>query len=306
MPPADSSRPLTPPEALARFLGRVSKKQSQALDSLDPDFVHDLRVALRRCRSLAEGFATLDKHDDWRRMRKIAKQLQSGLAKLRDAQVMARGVRRLRLTDGDAGAAVVKSLRRDERKGKKAARRALKDFPSKRWKRWRRRLPKRAQRVAAGPACFAILALQRATEAASRERRWRGSESQLAAHSLRIAVKHFRYTVESFLPEQYSAWERDLRHMQDCLGEIHDLDVLRAWILRVVKEESLPKASVHAWMERIASVRERRVERYKKVVSVNAKGATGGKHVSARWDRWHHEIERLAAVNAPDREVASA
>jgi CHAD domain-containing protein len=306
MPPADSSRPLAPPDALALFLRRVSKKQSQALDSLDPGPVHDLRVALRRCRSLAEGFATLDKHRDWRRMRKVAKELQSGLAGLRDAQVMARGVRRLRLTDGDAGAAVSEALLRDERKGRKAARRALKEFPCKRWQRWRRRLPKRAARVTTGPARFATLALQRVTEAASRERRWRGAESRLAAHSLRIAVKHFRYTVESFLPEQCAAWERDLKRMQDCLGEIHDLDVLRGWILRLVKRESLPRESVHAWMERIAAVREQRVARYKKVVWVKGKDASGSKQASVRWDRWRREIDRVVAVNSLGPEGASA
>src|ERR1700686_2111499 len=116
--PADSARPLTPADALARFLRRVSKNRAEARDSLDAAPVHDLRVALRRCRSLAEGFATLDNHRDWRRMRKVARRLQDGLAKLRDAQVMARGVRRLHLTDGPAGAAVADSLRRDERKGR--------------------------------------------------------------------------------------------------------------------------------------------------------------------------------------------
>lgn len=299
--PADSSRPLTPADALARFLRRVSKKQAQALDSLEAAPVHDLRVALRRCRSLAEGFATLDKHRDWRRMRKAARNLQDGLGKLRDAQVMTRGVHRLRLTDGDAGAAVARSLRRDERKARKAALRALEAFPRKRWKRWGRRLPKRAKRVTTGLACFATLCLQRAAEAATRERRWRGSESQLAAHSLRIAVKHFRYTVEGFLPERYAVWERDLKRMQDCLGQIHDLDVLRAWTLQVVKKESLPKESVHAWMERIAGARERHVERYKRIVSVDGGVTAGGKHTGMRWDRWRREIELVATINPPNR-----
>jgi CHAD domain-containing protein len=299
--PADSSRPLTPADALARSLRRVSKNRAEALDSLDAAPVHDLRVALRRCRSLAEGFATLDKHRDWRRMRKVARNLQDGLGKLRDAQVMARGVHRLQLTEGPAGAAVANSLRRDERKGRKAALRALEDFPRKRWKTWRRRLPKRARRVTTGPACFATLCLQRAAEAAARERRWRGSQSHLAAHSLRIAVKHFRYTLEGFLPEEYAAWERDLKRMQDCLGEIHDLDVLRGWTLQVVKKESLPKESVHAWMERIASAREQRVQRYKKLVSAGGGGAAGSKRAEGQWDRWRREIGRVAAVNPPNR-----
>ena len=65
--------------------------------TLAADTVHDLRVALRRSRSLAEGYATLDDDRDWRRLRKAAKELQGGLAALRDAQVMAGWVRQTAL-----------------------------------------------------------------------------------------------------------------------------------------------------------------------------------------------------------------
>jgi CHAD domain-containing protein len=301
--PADTQN--SPPEALERFLKRVLHEQSQVRHSLAPDPVHDLRVALRRCRSLAEGLATLDKHGDWRRLRKCAKKLQSGLAKLRDAQVMAGRVRHLRFTGGPAGAAVAESLRRDERKGKRKAQRALEDFPRRRWKRWRRRLPKRAERLAVARFAFADLVLERAKGAAARERRWRGSESQVAAHSLRIAVKHFRYTVQGFLPEQYAAWQKDLERMQDALGDMHDLDVLRGWLLQVARKESLDHSIVNAWMRRISGAREEQVARYKKAVSGNRGHAERGKGVPALWDRWRREIERLVGLNSPNSGAAA-
>jgi CHAD domain-containing protein len=308
MPPrkADSQRKKSPPETLEQFLKRVLREQSTLTKSINPDAVHDLRVALRRCRSLSEGFATLDDHRDWRRLRKSAKKLQGSLAALRDAQVMGKGTHQLRLTGGKAGAAVSELLRRDERKGKKEAERALKKFPRKRWKRWRHRLPKWAARLDAAPITFADLVLERANEVISRERRWHTNHSQVTAHSLRIAVKHFRYTVQSFLPEQYAAWERDLKRMQDALGEMHDLDVLRGWLLKAAKRESLDHDTMREWLARIAEARAERVERYKKASSVSAKTGERGKHSTSLWVVWHREIEHLAEFNSPNYGEVSA
>ena len=39
------------------------------------DPVHDLRVALRRCRSLADGLSALDPNPDWKAMKKAGKRL---------------------------------------------------------------------------------------------------------------------------------------------------------------------------------------------------------------------------------------
>jgi len=296
--PAGTS-PKSPPEDLQRFLKRVLLEQEAVIESFAADPIHDLRVALRRCRSLAEGFATLDDDGDWKELRSAAKKLQSGLARLRDAQVMAAAVRRLKIAGGPAGAAVAEALRRDERKGQEEARAALEDFSRKRWKRLRRRLPQRAERLASVPVSFMHLALERVREASALQHRWRGGQSVAAAHSLRIAVKHFRYTVQSFLPEQYAAWEKDLKRMQDALGEIHDLDVLRAWLLKVARRESLDPRTVHAWMRRISVARQERVESYKKAVSVPAREGERGKQVLL-WDRWREEIERLVALSSPN------
>jgi CHAD domain-containing protein len=298
--PADSKYKNTPPEALKRFLKRVVREEVQVRHSLDATPVHDLRVALRRCRSLAEGFGTLDDHRSWRRLHRSAKKLQSGLAGLRDAQVMAQLVRRLKIVNGTAGRSVAEALQRDERKASQQAKRALKAFSSKRWKRWGRRLPKRAEQLEASSIVFARLAMERIREVSTRERRWHNSGSKVAAHSLRIAVKHFRYTVQSFLPEQYSAWERDLKRMQDALGDIHDLDILRPWLLKVARQDSLDHATVQVWMGRIAEARREQVNCYKKVASGGGKYI--GSHPSALWERWTATMETLAGITCPVRE----
>ena len=74
----------------------------QVLDECDrvaanfgPDPVHDLRVALRRCRSLADGLMALDPDPDWKAMKKAGKRLFQRLGALRDVQVMMEWVEKL-------------------------------------------------------------------------------------------------------------------------------------------------------------------------------------------------------------------
>jgi CHAD domain-containing protein len=59
------------------------------------DPVHDLRVALRRCRSLADGLMALDPDPDWKAMKKAGKRLFQRLGALRDVHVMMEWVEKL-------------------------------------------------------------------------------------------------------------------------------------------------------------------------------------------------------------------
>ena len=103
---------------------------------------------------------------------------------------------------------------------------ALAEFDRKQWLRWSRSLPRRMARFRPGSLVFRHLALERWTEAHKLHRQALRSGSPTAFHRLRIGIKRFRYIVENFLPEQHAAWSDDLKHMQDMLGEVHDLDVL--------------------------------------------------------------------------------
>ena len=59
------------------------------------DSVHDLRVALRRCRSLAAVIERVDPYSGWKRMRRAGKAVFSALGELRDVQVMGEWIQRL-------------------------------------------------------------------------------------------------------------------------------------------------------------------------------------------------------------------
>ncbi|MCI0455893.1 MAG: CHAD domain-containing protein [Gemmataceae bacterium] len=46
------------------------KERKRARRRFSPAAVHDLRVALRRCRSMADGLQELQPHPKWRKMKK--------------------------------------------------------------------------------------------------------------------------------------------------------------------------------------------------------------------------------------------
>ena len=127
--------------ALERSLRRALRNHKRAQRKLKPDPVHDFRVALRRCRSLAEGLHAVDPDPVWMRLRKASKRQQRALSDLRDIQVLTNWLKPLRLTGGPVGDALASYFKKQERRAEKEARSSLKAFPRKKWKRWLRRLP---------------------------------------------------------------------------------------------------------------------------------------------------------------------
>ena len=71
-------------------MNRVLKEVERAGTDLAPDPVHDLRVALRRCRSMGDGLSAIDPNPSWKSMKKAGKALFDSLGELRDVQVMTR------------------------------------------------------------------------------------------------------------------------------------------------------------------------------------------------------------------------
>ena len=255
--------------------------------SADP--VHDLRVALRRCRSMADGMIAMDPDPGWKGMKKAGKQLFQRLGALRDVQIMMEWIEKLGLqelsgsvsqetaTEGipsgtemssgldappNPARALFRILESREAELKRDARVALEEFDRKQWRQWSKSLPGRATRARPGSAVFKHLALERWGTARELHTVALRNRSQVAFHTLRIGIKRFRYIVENFLPAEHLAWADDLKHMQDLLGEVHDLDVLWATALscRVLPDE----ASRRSWHERIRHERTARIDEYRR------------------------------------------
>jgi CHAD domain-containing protein len=246
---------------LARWMERVLEECDLASLDFSADPVHDLRVALRRCRSIADGLLVMDPNPAWKEMKKAGKRLFRDLGELRDAQVMEEWVRRLGNAENPQTNALLQFLTGREAHLKQQAALAVQEFDRKQWRRWITSLPRRAARIRPGSILFKHLALERWTEAHELHRRALRNRSQIAFHRLRIGLKRFRYIVENFLPEQHAMWSDDLKELQDLLGEVHDLDVLWATALQV---NAFPDAESRSkWHSTIIEQRTRRIEKYR-------------------------------------------
>ena len=262
---SSTATPAKPSESrqfgLAHWMTQVLEECDRAQADFAKDPVHDLRVALRRCRSMADGLRAVDPSPDWKRMKKAAKHLFATLGELRDAQVMTDWIEQLSPPDDSVGKLLAAHTAASEYNAKQSAQTALHQFDRKRWARWMETLPVRTARIPAGGPVFLHMALERWTEAHELHGRALRNQSTLAWHSLRIGIKRLRYTVENFLPELHDAWIDDLKKLQDYLGEVHDLDMLWASALRISAFPDLQSRQL--WQTRILEERTTRIDKYR-------------------------------------------
>src|SRR6266852_2470810 len=73
---------------LSHWMARVLKELDKLRNAPDKDAVHDLRVAIRRCRSVAAVMREVDPDPAWHAMRRLPKKLFRKLGELRDTQIM--------------------------------------------------------------------------------------------------------------------------------------------------------------------------------------------------------------------------
>jgi CHAD domain-containing protein len=92
---------------------RVLVECDRAAAGFDAEAVHDLRVALRRCRSLADGLMAIDPDSSWKDMKKAGRKLFRALGELRDMQVMQEWIEKLSArSDSDGDSAALRSTAR--------------------------------------------------------------------------------------------------------------------------------------------------------------------------------------------------
>lgn len=246
---------------LAHWMVRVLQECDRAAIDFAADPVHDLRVSLRRCRSMADGWIAIDPSPAWKDMKKAGRKLFRALGELRDVQVMTEWVEKLAAPDDAAGIALAAYAGTRERQLKQESLLAVRAFDRKAWERWSQLLPARTQRVKLGSSIFLHMALERWMEARQLHARALRDQSKMSWHRLRIGIKRLRYTVENFLPELHDAWIGDLKQIQDWLGEVHDLDILLE--TAVLKQAFPDEAARDRWRATITEQRMKRIEKYR-------------------------------------------
>jgi CHAD domain-containing protein len=246
---------------LAFWMERVLQECDRASTGFAPDPVHDLRVALRRCRSMVDGLMAMDPDPAWKQMKKAGKRLFSSLGDLRDVHVMEEWVHHFDSPGDLVATKMLQYLALRQTHLKQQATQALQEFDRKQWRKWSGSLPRRAGRLRPGSLIFKHLALERWTDAHELHGRALRNRSQVAWHSLRIGIKRFRYIVENFLPEQHALWGDDLKKLQDLLGEVHDLDVL--WVTAQQAHVFPDDAARSHWHTRLHQESEQRIASYR-------------------------------------------
>lgn len=248
---------------LSFWMNQVLKELANTRSSPNVDSVHDLRVAIRRCRSVAAAMEEIDVDPAWPAMRKAARKLFRSLGTLRDAQVMNEWVKKLAPESDPVRAHLEASFEASEPQLREAALRAAAKFDQKAWRRLERAVRQRSRLAPPGSLAAECLALERFEDAKQLHAKALRTEKARPWHALRIGLKRFRYTVESLLPEQYAAWSEDLKRVQDLLGEVHDLDVLGEMVKKsdVVETED----GLKLWEEVIRRERQQSIRTYRQL-----------------------------------------
>ncbi|HKF20627.1 MAG TPA: CHAD domain-containing protein [Candidatus Angelobacter sp.] len=269
---------------LAHWMMEVPRQAAKTAAGFDSEAVHDLRVALRRCRSMADGFRTIDPDKNWKKMRRQATSLFDSLGALRDCHVLMEWVEKLGAKDDLIAGKLLDHLRQQEPDLQKEANAAIEKFDGKQWQQWTRFLPRRTERLPVGSEVFQTLALERLDAARRIQSSALRTSGPVAFHRLRIGLKKFRYVVENFLPQRHEAWKEDLKRLQDLLGEIHDLDVLEEVVAQVCGTASYELRK--RWDQMIANERRGRVEQYRERMSSD----------KSLWTLWRSALPRGRAA----------
>jgi CHAD domain-containing protein len=271
---AKTAAPKPVERGIAYWMERVVVEREKVRKTFHADAVHDLRVALRRCRSLAEGFQNVDGDPSWGKMRKAGKAVFSALGELRDTQVLLEWIERLQSDCPPVADRLRSHCQQREEVLKTNASEVVDEFDTERWQQWAQKLDKLVQGVENPAEVFQVLALERYEAAHKLHARALRNRSKTALHELRIGIKKLRYIVENFLPELEQAWGKDLRHIQDVLGEVHDLDVLWATARAIQAFESPQERQ--QWYAAVSRERTQRVQAYREKMV--------GRH--SLWQEW--------------------
>jgi len=240
----------------------AEREKVQADPSSDP--VHDLRVALRRCRSMAETMSELDPEPAWKQMRKAGKQLFKALGRLRDTHVLIEWTEKLADAEDHSKAELLAHFAADEAALKQELMPVVSNFDVPQWEQWRE-LSQRAAKVRVGSLAFQHMALEKWVAARELHRIALRNRSKVSWHQLRIGIKRFRYMLENFVPALHSRFASDLKEIQDLLGDVHDLDVLwetalKSGALQTPDDRRFWRARItHKRNELIAKYREKMV-----------------------------------------------
>ena len=250
------------------WMARVAELAEKVRNTWHPDDVHDLRTAIRRCRVMAEALSEVNPDPGWRKLKKSTRRLFRALGELRDSQVKLEWARKLGAASDPLRKHLTDALARRISVQQKTGAQALAEFDLKDWCKLSKKISGKAQFFPLESVVFQRLALGRLNEVVALYEFARKGRSRIAWHRLRVGLKHFRYVLENFAPQRGEPWMRDIKRMQDLLGEVHDLDVLRREVFR--HRTRVDAVRMERWLEVIEERRKGRLFEFAAFVAGNA------------------------------------
>jgi inorganic triphosphatase YgiF len=233
---------------------RMKANTPGAIRDLDPEFVHDVRVATRRARFACRLFATALGEEESAKIRAELSWIAGLLGGVRDIDVLrARLASQLALIDADPLFAETIGGLLDGRRSQ--AREALvQAFGSPRYASLIELMTSAAVRPATGmpggTAPSDVFARRSIGKALRRIAPWTardpGGLSPVELHRIRILFKRLRYTMEFFRPllgESVTALLKECIGYQDCLGLYQDAQVALRTLGGLAAERTLRESS---------------------------------------------------------------
>ena len=199
---------------LHEALEQILANRAGVLSGEDPEYLHQLRVGTRRLRAALTVFGDMMRKEDLRALRRMLRALARVTGPARDWDVFARRL----------PASLRPAAERRRRSAYVALRRVLR--APQLW------LLPRSQDVPRVPLPeFARQVLERAERKALRRGARIDWSRAAKRHALRIRLRRLRYASEflhgAFADADAEPFIRSLRHLQDLLGELNDLEVAR-------------------------------------------------------------------------------
>jgi triphosphatase len=246
-------------------LEQIDANARGAAAGRDPEYLHQLRVGVRRLRSALRAFRELLRRRRAEAIERAWRAMMKTLGNARDWDVFQRSVEAGALQpEADRHRAQAQRLARAlvrSPRFRDALRQTFEWAQSRPWRRYAEpaeRLPHFARR--------ALHRLHKNLHKAARDIDWREAAPR---HRVRIRVKRMRYGcdffVTAFAHRQASSFLERLRTLQDILGEMNDIEVQRGLLRRMV-----PAGSPLRVVEAEAAVRARLAARERELIAALA------------------------------------
>jgi CHAD domain-containing protein len=247
---------------LRTLVARIDAAAPRVLSTGDDEAVHDLRVAIRRTRTVLEVGRSVFGRFRSDETRRALRDVQSATGALRDEEVLLELIEKLDVGRTDVNA-WLDARRRRERRLRSGLRRMIRTGGLDRGRELIEALlafrvkPARERRLLK----FALRAVE-GTIAEVERGQQAPIEDGEALHDFRIACKRLRYTVETFgdvLPPEKTALASIASKLQGRLGDVHDIDMALACVQRA---RALTDVARRALANRLTEARVSRVAAY--------------------------------------------